>query len=222
MQHSCHPAPAACRAAGPGAGGGVAVRGPVAGSESDPVSAAPQNTALYWWFPGSALDVSLSRRWLAAAVEQAWGAGDDADRVVLAYSEIATNAVVHGRGPVTVSTRIWEGAVTCEVADCSAGTPQPRHAGADDVCGRGLDLVRMTVDRFRVDVGEAGKTVSFEVGRQSDVAAGSGRSPLSWSGAGPVVAWQDPDNAAGPDPGPHPEPGRIQAPSVGTEGPVSG
>jgi anti-sigma regulatory factor (Ser/Thr protein kinase) len=174
----------------------------VTGPEPEPVPAAPQNTALYWWFPGSALDVSLSRRWLAAAVEQAWGAGDDTDRVVLAYSEVVTNAVVHGRGPVTVCARIRDGAVTCEVADCSARTPQPRHASADDVCGRGLDLVRMTVDRFRVDVGEAGKTVSFEVGRQLGAPGGSGRSPLSRSGPGPVGAPESvADHETEPGPG---------------------
>ncbi|MEY9887590.1 anti-sigma regulatory factor (Ser/Thr protein kinase) [Catenulispora sp. MAP5-51] len=171
MQQLRHPAPAVCRTGQQGAGSGVAV---------------PQNTALYWSFPGSALDVSLSRRWLAAAVEQAWGAGEDADRVVLAYSEVATNAVVHGVGPVTVCARIRAGAVTCEVADCSVREPRYRHADCEDVCGRGMDLVEMTVDRFRVDVGEAGKTVSFEVGRQNAERPGSGRSPLARSGAGPV------------------------------------
>lgn len=201
MQHSRHPAPAACRTAGAGAGGGVAVRAPAAGPEPAPVPEAPQNTpqntALSWSFPGSALDVSLSRRWLAAAVEQAWGAGDDADRVVLAYSEVATNAVVHGAGPVTVRTRIRDGSVTCEVADCSARTPRPRHAGADEVSGRGLDLVELTVDRFRVDLGEAGKTVTFEVGRGRVARAESGRSPLSWSGPGPAGPRSGPEAESG-------------------------
>lgn len=175
MQQLRHPVPAVRRAGGQGAGGRVAAESPT-----------PQNTALSWSFPGSALDVTLSRRWLAAAVEQAWGAGEDTDRVVLAYSEVATNAVVHGRGPVTVSARIRAGTVTCDVADCSVHTPRPRHAAREDVCGRGLDLVAMTVDRFRVEVGEAGKTVSFEVGRHLLDRAGSGRSPVSRSGAGPV------------------------------------
>ena len=167
MQHLRHPAPAACRASGREAGGGVAVREVDAESDagSEPEPPEPRSTDLYWSFPGSALDVSLSRRWLAAALEQVWGAGDDADRVVLAYSEVATNAVVHGRGPVTVAARIRAATVTCEVADCSSCLPQPRRADSDDVCGRGLDLVSMTVDRFRVVLDDVGKTVSFEVGR---------------------------------------------------------
>ncbi|MEY9859150.1 anti-sigma regulatory factor (Ser/Thr protein kinase) [Catenulispora sp. GAS73] len=216
MQQLRHPAPAACRVAGPGAGGGVAARGAAVGSEPAPDAPASQNTALYWTFPGSALDVCLSRRWLAAAVEQAWGAGDDADRVVLAYSEIATNAVVHGTGPVTVSARIRPGAVTCEVADCSARAPQHRHATGEDVRGRGLDLIEWIVDRFGVAVGEAGKTVSFEVGRHTgghtEGARGSGRSPLPRSGPGPVgppESGLEPalEPALAPRPGPGPESG---------------
>ncbi|MEY9933707.1 anti-sigma regulatory factor (Ser/Thr protein kinase) [Catenulispora sp. GP43] len=203
MQQLRHPAPAACRTGQQGAGGGVAVRDCASGSEPAPQPAVPQNTALYWSFPGSALDVSLSRRWLAAAVEQAWGAGEDADRVVLAYSEVATNAVVHGAGPVTVSARIRAGTVTCEVADCSVHPPRPRHAGGEDVCGRGLDLVELTVDRFGVDIGEAGKTVSFEVGRQDTDTSRSGRSPVPWSGPGPV----GPRSASQPGPGTAPGPG---------------
>ncbi|ACU77291.1 putative anti-sigma regulatory factor, serine/threonine protein kinase [Catenulispora acidiphila DSM 44928] len=189
MQQLRHPAPAACRAGGQGAGGGVAIRGALAGHEPATAPPVPQNTALYWSFPGTALDVSMSRRWLAAAVEQAWGPGEDTDRVVLAYSEVATNAVVHGRGPVTVAARIRDGAVTCEVADCSDATPQYRYATGEDVCGRGLDLVAETVDRFRVRADEVGKTVSFEVGRRTAAPAGSamsGRSPLPRSGPGPV------------------------------------
>ncbi|MEZ0108725.1 anti-sigma regulatory factor (Ser/Thr protein kinase) [Catenulispora sp. EB89] len=212
MQQLRHPAPAACRVAGTGAGGGVAVRGTAVGSEPAPDAPASQNTALYWTFPGSALDVSLSRRWLAAAVEQAWGAGDDADRVVLAYSEIATNAVVHGTGPVTVSARIRPGAVTCEVGDCSALAPQHRHATGEDVRGRGLDLIEWIVDRFGVAVGEAGKTVSFEVGRHaghhSGEDAGSGRSPLPRSGPGPVAPTESVlESARTPRPGPGPKSG---------------
>jgi anti-sigma regulatory factor (Ser/Thr protein kinase) len=230
MQHLRHPAPAACRVSGRDAGGGVAGRGQVAGPEPAPPPTY-QSTALFWSFPGSALDVSLSRRWLAAAVEQAWGAGDDADRVVLAYSEVATNAVVHGRGPVTVSARIRAGGVVCQVADCSSGTPQLRHADPDDVCGRGLDLVRMSVDGFRVDLDEIGKTVSFEVGRHAvrpaaaimpDTPAGSARSPLRWSAPGPVEGLRKTgsEKTAAPErergSGMRPESGFVQSSAVGS------
>ena len=181
MQQLRHPAPA-CRASGREAGGGVAAReaGAEPAGSRDPQST--ESTALSWSFPGTALDVSLSRRWLAAAAQQLWGAGDDTDRLVLAYSEVATNAVVHGTGPVTVRAHIHPGGATCEVADCSARFPQARPAAPDDDSGRGLALLAQTVDRLGVTADETGKTVRFEVGR---TARASGRSPVAESGAGP-------------------------------------
>ncbi|WP_344671749.1 ATP-binding protein [Catenulispora yoronensis] len=156
----------------------------VHGTAGDPAgSRTSQSTALYWSFPGTALDVSLSRRWLAAAAEALWGAGEDTDRLVLAYSEVVTNAVVHGRGPVTVSARLRADGAVCEVADCSAHPPRSRRADPEDVSGRGLDLLRQSVDRLRVIAEEIGKTVRFEVARGS---AGSGGSPPPESAEGPV------------------------------------
>lgn len=180
MQQLRHPAPV-CRTSGHETGGGVAVRG--AGVEPAGRRTS-QSNAFIWTFPGTALDVSLSRRWLAAVAVALWGPGDDADRLVLAYSEVATNAVVHGRGPVTVTARIRPSAATCEVADCSPRIPEPRLAAPEDVSGRGLGLVAQTVDRLRVTVEEVGKTVAFEIGRRT---AESGGSPVRESGESPVA-----------------------------------
>lgn len=125
----------------------------------------PDVSSLSWSFPGSPADVSCSRHWLAVAATEAWGDCDDTDRLVLAYSEIATNAVVHGSGPVTVAAQIDPTSARCEIADQSAHLPRPRHATPADVGGRGLEMVQHTVDRLHVATGQAGKTVSFEVGR---------------------------------------------------------
>lgn len=125
----------------------------------------PDVSSLSWSFPGSPADVSCSRHWLAVAATEAWGECDDTDRLVLAYSEIATNAVVHGSGPVTVAAQIRPTSAHCEIADHSAHLPRPRHAAPADVSGRGLEMVQHTVDRLQVATDRAGKTVSFEVGR---------------------------------------------------------
>lgn len=125
----------------------------------------PVNT-LSWSFPGTAADVTCSRRWLAVAATEVWGECEDTDRLVLAYSEIATNAVLHGTGPVTVAAQICPTSARCEVADRSARLPKSRHATSGDVGGRGLDMVRQTVDRLRVAADGIGKTVSFVVGRR--------------------------------------------------------
>jgi anti-sigma regulatory factor (Ser/Thr protein kinase) len=156
------------RPAGRG-GAGRQKRGP--GSAHPPVGPS-RVKSLSWSFPGTAADVSCSRRWLAVAATELWGEGDDTDRLVLAYSEIATNAVVHGTGPVTVAARICADCARCEVADNSAQLPRARQATSADVGGRGLDMVRHTVDRLRVTADEIGKTVSFEVGRRSGDATG--------------------------------------------------
>jgi len=132
-----------------------------------PPTAAPDNSSLTWRFPGTPADVSYSRRWLAAAVTEMWGEGEDTDRLLLAYSEVATNAVVHGTGPVSVAAHIDATGARCAIADSSPDVPTARHAAPDDVGGRGLDLVRATVDRLRVVADGIGKTVSFVVGHRT-------------------------------------------------------
>jgi len=124
--------------------------------------------SLSWSFPGTPADVSCSRHWLAVAATEVWGECEDTDRLVLAYSEIATNAVVHGAGPVTVAAEICPTSAHCEIADRSAEMPHARHATPGDLGGRGLEMVEHTVDRLKVATDEAGKTVSFEVGRHED------------------------------------------------------
>lgn len=125
-------------------------------------------SSLAWSFPGTPADVSCSRHWLAVAATEAWGEGEDTDRLILAYSEIATNAVLHGTGPVTVAAQIDTTGARCEIADRSTHLPRTRHAAPGDVGGRGLEMVRNTVDRLRVATDDAGKTVLFEVGRRDE------------------------------------------------------
>lgn len=137
---------------------------------ADPLdpAAPPEVSSLSWSFPGTPADVSCSRRWLASAATELWGEGEDTDRLVLAYSEVATNAVVHGTGPVSVAAQIGPTGARCEIADRSTRLPQARHPAMDDVGGRGLELVRALADGVRVAPDEDGKTVSFVVGRHSD------------------------------------------------------
>jgi anti-sigma regulatory factor (Ser/Thr protein kinase) len=178
MQHS-HSAtsvarrPADHRSAGrrPGHGSVDPPAEPAAATQSAPRSDSqsdqPGVSSLSWSFPGTPADVACSRRWLEAAAIEAWGEGEDTDRLVLAYSEVATNAVVHGTGPVSVAARICPTGARCEIADRSPRFPKPRRAGSDDVGGRGLEMVRRTVDRLRVAADGIGKTVSFVVGHRA-------------------------------------------------------
>lgn len=128
----------------------------------------PRINSLSWSFPGTPADVSCSRHWLAVAAREVWGECEDTDRLVLAYSEIATNAVVHGAGPVTVAAQICPTSAHCEIADRSERLPEARHATPGDLGGRGLEMVQLTVDRLQVASDQAGKTVTFDVGRRED------------------------------------------------------
>src|ERR1700722_42783 len=70
-----------------------------------------------------------------------WGLGDHADVAALILSELVTNAICHGAGPVT--TRIFHdrGHLHMEVHDDGPGRPVWRQASAEDESGRGLALI---------------------------------------------------------------------------------
>lgn len=109
-------------------------------------------------------DLPVVRR---IAESAAAGAGLSAARVgeiVLAVNEIATNAVIHGRSPVTL--RIWTRSdeIVFEVTDAGEGigdalAGQLRPA-PEDLGGRGLWLTRLLSDALEIRNGE-GCTVSI-------------------------------------------------------------
>ena len=86
------------------------------------------------------------------------------DDVVLAASELVTNAVVHGEGPVVVT--VWTvPAIRVEVGDSGPGTPHPLDGRGDDESGRGLRIVGAVASRWGVlpKVPGPGKAVWFEL-----------------------------------------------------------
>ena len=90
--------------------------------------------------------------------------------MILATSEVVTNAILHGRGPVRL--RAWKGptAVRVEVSDAGQRNPQPATGiGNDEEAGRGLFILDMVTTRWGALPKNPGpgKTVWFEV----DVAA---------------------------------------------------
>ncbi|WUV98661.1 ATP-binding protein [Streptomyces sp. NBC_01471] len=76
-------------------------------------------------------------------------------------SEVATNAVIHGGGTqyrVTVRADL-----VIEIWDASPVRPERRHAGTDEIGGRGLELLDACAPGYTVHVDEdlGGKTVCF-------------------------------------------------------------
>ena len=88
------------------------------------------------------------------------------DDVILATSEVVTNAILHGKGPVRL--RAWTGstAVRVEVSDAGQRNPQPATGiGSDEEAGRGLLIVDIVTTRWGAlpTIPGPGKTVWFEV-----------------------------------------------------------
>ncbi|RLV10437.1 protein phosphatase [Streptomyces griseocarneus] len=69
-----------------------------------------------------------------------WGLDEAGFAVELLLSELVTNAVRYGSGPIRVRL-LYDRALTCEVADGSSTAPHLRHAATTDEGGRGLFLV---------------------------------------------------------------------------------
>lgn len=107
-----------------------------------PAEALPQTARTFEVaFVPDKMQVSRMRRTTAEQL-RLWNVrGTLAENVVLAVSELVTNAVQHGHGAVGLRVRYVVGELRIEVTD---GNPEPaelRSAGDDDVSGRGLFLV---------------------------------------------------------------------------------
>jgi PAS domain S-box-containing protein len=107
--------------------------------------------------------VRAARRFVAATF-CAWPrlrTDDDLqDTALLLTSEIVTNAIRHGQGPINLRLRHVEQELTIEVTDHSTRQPQP-HLLATGEAGRGLILVHALANTWGVRPINNGKTVWF-------------------------------------------------------------
>lgn len=85
------------------------------------------------------------------------------DVVALLSTELVTNAVVHGRGPVGLLAQVDEITVLVEVHDHGASVPVVRASGLEATSGRGLRLVAHLASRWGVRTTVAGKCVWFSL-----------------------------------------------------------
>ncbi|HUK69266.1 MAG TPA: ATP-binding protein [Streptosporangiaceae bacterium] len=70
-----------------------------------------------------------------------WGLGEHADLAELVVSELVTNAMVHGEGPIEVRLSCACGDLWAEVHDHGPGRPVRQRPGIEDERGRGLQLI---------------------------------------------------------------------------------
>jgi two-component sensor histidine kinase len=84
---------------------------------------------------------------------------DTLDAVSVVLSEIVTNAVSHGKGPIRVTIDVDETHVLLEVHDRSATIPQRGTVDPRAESGRGLLIVDSIAEEWGVRTAPGGKTV---------------------------------------------------------------
>ncbi|MEE1782863.1 SpoIIE family protein phosphatase [Streptomyces sp. SP17BM10] len=106
---------------------------------------------------------SAEARVFVEKVLGSWNHGHLTDDVKLLTSEVLTNAIQHGKGPVRLHLRCHPAELVVEVTDHSPHLPHPRLAETDEESGRGLTLVEAIAHRWGTRPAELGKTTWFTV-----------------------------------------------------------
>jgi anti-sigma regulatory factor (Ser/Thr protein kinase) len=120
--------------------------------------------AACWQFPPLPVHARMARRWLEAWIADRGPGGEAGYRAAVAFSELVSNAVLHGSGPVSVRVLVGPGRIVCEVCDAACDLPVVCEAGEEDEHHRGLSLVDALTTEWRVRPRpEGGKAVTFTV-----------------------------------------------------------
>ncbi|MGI8872972.1 MAG: ATP-binding protein, partial [Egibacteraceae bacterium] len=101
--------------------------------------------------------VAAARHCVASLV--CYAAEDLVDRVTLAVSELATNAVVHTGAAFRIRATCHAGHLLVEVDDLGSGVPHRRQPDELAQTGRGVGLIEAVADRCGTTLHEPGKTV---------------------------------------------------------------
>ncbi|MBA2945779.1 SpoIIE family protein phosphatase [Streptomyces himalayensis] len=120
----------------------------------------PREHVADWALPDSPLAAGEARS-LAAAQLRAWRLEPLVDITALLVSELVTNAVRHGRGPIRLRL-LRSQSLVCEVSDGSTTTPRVRRAAETDEGGRGLAMVTLLAQRWGTRHSTHGKTIWAE------------------------------------------------------------
>ncbi|WP_262391605.1 SpoIIE family protein phosphatase [Nocardiopsis sp. CNR-923] len=91
----------------------------------------------------------------------AWDLDDSVFVTELILSELVTNAIRYGRGPIRVRL-IYDRSLICEVSDAASTAPHLRYAASMDEGGRGLFLVAQLAERWGTRYTAEGKVIWAE------------------------------------------------------------
>ncbi|MEV8567056.1 ATP-binding protein [Streptomyces sp. NPDC051322] len=124
----------------------------------------PEGGCVEWTFPPEPGAVRIARRSVRDALHGWRLDGDLGDVAALLVSELVTNSLCHGSGPIGVRVaRLDPAILRFEVSDSHPEPPRERAAGPEDEGGRGLQLVACSAQRWGTRRGRSGKTVWFEL-----------------------------------------------------------
>ena len=109
--------------------------------------------------PAQPMSVPLARSWTAGWLAVSPVPPDQADVVLLVVSEMVTNAVRQGDGPVRVTLEATDSSLLIEVFDRGHRLPRLNDSPPDSTSGRGLHLIDTVCDAWGVNEELEGKTV---------------------------------------------------------------
>ncbi|MFF8476472.1 SpoIIE family protein phosphatase [Streptomyces sp. NPDC015414] len=113
-----------------------------------------------WRVPSDPAAVAEVRASVARRLDD-WGLEEVSFTTELILSELVTNAIRYGRGPIGVRL-LRERALVCEVSDGSTTSPHLRYAASTDEGGRGLFLVAQLAERWGTRYTPNGKIIWAE------------------------------------------------------------
>ena len=129
-----------------------------------PAQGSPRPTWTMQWESGPPTSVIPLVRAQVRVVLREWGLTDEAaDDVLLVATELVTNAIVHGLGPVRVAMTPSTESVRVEVHDAGTGRPQLHPPDPWRIGGRGMQLVEALSLRWGWTNNGGGTTVWADV-----------------------------------------------------------
>ncbi|MFI6458604.1 ATP-binding protein [Streptosporangium amethystogenes] len=121
-----------------------------------PIRADNKTREACWDLPADPEAVGKARGLVREALT-VWDMSAVAENVTMVVSELVSNAILHGKAPITLALYQYGRVVRGEVTDHSTVWPNPDPAGPEEEHGRGLAIVTAYADRWGVVPASEGK-----------------------------------------------------------------